>query len=101
MQNQSGKLQEKAKKQEVLYGIFSIKTNYETIEVRVCENTMIDSGYRKLSKTKINGINIAICSIGKTNYGAIFKKSHTVYTIERNGNLSELIAALEEIISCT
>ncbi len=95
-----------SKKQEVLYGILSIKTNYGTIEIRVCENTMIDSGYRKLRKTKINGINIAICSIGEKgdtdpNYGAIFKKSHTVYTIERNGDLSELIAALKEIISYT
>ena len=95
-----------SKEKEVLYGILEIKTKSNgLVTVRVSRNTMIDSGYNQLSKTNINGIDMAICSIGdgvedsETQYGAVYSKSHMVYTIEwGEGDLSEFIAALKEAV---
>lgn len=95
-----------SKEKNVLYGVLEIKTkSNELISVRVGKNTMIDSEYNQLSKTNINGVDMAICSIedgaedSKTQYCAVYSKSHIVYTIEwGEGDLSEFIAALKEVV---
>ena len=90
-----------SKKNEVLYGKLEIKTkDNKIVAVLVGKNAMIDSGYNQLSKTNINGVDMAICDIeGSQNYGAIYSKSHIAYTIEwSEGGVSELITALKEVV---
>ena len=66
----------------------------------VGKNAMIDSGYSKLSKTNINGANIAICAIdGGQNYGAIYRENYVVYSIEwSDTSVSEFIEILKEVV---
>ncbi len=95
-----------SKKSKVLYGQIKIKTqNNRIVAILVGKNVMIDSGYEQLDKTKINGKDIAICSIENTTnsdnhqYGAVYSKNHIAYTIEWNeGNLEKFISVLKEII---
>lgn len=90
-----------SKKNEVLYGKLEIEVkNNEIVTVLVGKNSMIDSGYNQLSKTNINGVNMAICAIeGSQNYGAIYSKSNVAYTIEwSEGGVSEFITTLKEVV---
>lgn len=90
-----------SKKNKVLYGMLEIKIkDNETVTVLVGKNAMIDSGYKQLSKTNINGVDIAICAIeGGQNYGAIYSKGHVVYTIEwSEAGVSEFITALKQVV---
>lgn len=90
-----------SKKNEVLYGTLEIKVkDNEIVTVLVGKNAMIDSGYSQLSKTNINGVNMAICAIeGSQNYGAIYSKSHVAYTIEwGEGSVSEFITTLKKVV---
>ncbi|MCM1236403.1 MAG: hypothetical protein NC489_40510 [Ruminococcus flavefaciens] len=90
-----------SKKNEVLYGKLEIKVkDNEIVTVLVGKNVMIDSEYSQLSKTNINGVNMAICAIeGSQNYGSVYSKSHVAYTIEwSEGGVSEFISALKEVV---
>lgn len=90
-----------SKKNEVLYGTLEIKVkDNEIVTVLVGKNAMIDSEYSQLSKTNINGVNMAICAIeGSQNYGAIYSKSHVAYTIEwSEGGVLEFISVLKEVV---
>lgn len=95
-----------SKEKEVLYGVLEIKSkNHGVVTVLVGKNAMIDSEYNQLSKTNINGIDIALCSIGDSSkdgeiqYGAVYSKSHIAYTIEwSEGDLSEFIEVLKDVV---
>ena len=90
-----------SKNNKVLYGELEIKLkDNEIVTVLVGKNAMIDSGYSKLSKTNINGVNMAICAIdGGQNYGAIYRKNHVVYSIEwSDTSVSEIIENLKEVV---
>ncbi len=95
-----------SREQEVLYGVLEMAIpGNDTLSIRVGENSMIDSGYSELKMSNINGVEMAICSIGGDSdeegksMGAIYMENKFVYTIEKSEtNISDFVSTLKAIV---